>query len=205
MYPLALCSIFALAIIFERLWVLRLNKVAPADLVYEVWKLVESNQSKGKKMQDLVARFPLATVFLAGLNSSKYGREVMVEQLQNTASQELHHLKRFLNMLGTIAVISPLLGLLGTVLGMIELFITFRSSLSGEPNFIASGIAQALITTAFGLAIAIPSVAFHRFFLRNLDDIAVAMEHQCAILINLLFRTSSWSSQTAPGRRGARK
>lgn len=189
MYPLAVCSTIALAIILERLWVLRLGNVVPANLVYEVWKLVEANQISSEQMNKLKNRYPLGAVLTSGLSSSKYGRTVMSEQMENIATQKIHRLKRFINMLGTIAVISPLLGLLGTVIGMIEIFISFRISDTGSPGFIASGIAQALVSTAFGLSIAIPAVVFHRFLLRRLDDIAVEMEHQSSILLNLMFRS----------------
>ena len=190
MYPLLLLSVIGTAIVLERLWVLRIENIAPSNLVYEVWKLVESNQISGEQMNRIKQRYPLGAVLTSGLSSSRYGRTGMDEQMQNTATRKIHRLKRFINMLGTIAVISPLLGLLGTVVGMIEIFISFRISETGSPAFIASGISQALITTAFGLSIAIPAVAFHRFFLRRLDDIAVEMEHQSSILLNLMFRSS---------------
>lgn len=191
MYPLALCSILAFAIILERLWVLRKDNIAPPNLVYEVWRLVENNQAGGEQISALKKRYSLGSILAAGLTSSKYGRAVMREQMEATAAQKSHYLKKFINMLGTIAVISPLLGLLGTVVGMIEIFISFQSSTSGSPDFMARGISQALISTAFGLSIAIPSVAFHRFLLKRLDDITVEMEHQAAILLNLMFRSGS--------------
>ncbi len=191
MYPLALCSAIALAIILERLWTLRLESVVPANLVYEVWQLVEANQISGEKMNLLKRKYPLGAVLVSGLSSSKFGRVVMDEQMQATAVQKTHRLKRFINMLGTIAMIAPLLGLLGTVVGMIEIFVSFQATASASAGFIARGISQALITTAFGLAIAIPAVAFHRFLLRRLDDIAVEMENQASILLNMMFRSSS--------------
>ncbi|MCH9664286.1 MAG: MotA/TolQ/ExbB proton channel family protein [Gammaproteobacteria bacterium] len=191
MYPLALCSAIALAIILERLWTLRLESVAPANLVYEVWQLIETNQISGEKMNLLKRKYPLGAVLASGLSSSKFGRMVMDEQMQATAVQKIHRLKRFTNMLGTIAMIAPLLGLLGTVVGMIEIFVSFQATASASAGFIARGISQALITTAFGLAIAIPAVAFHRFLLRRLDDIAVEMEHQASILLNMMFRSSA--------------
>lgn len=189
MYPLALCSVIAVAIILERLWVLRLENVAPTNLVYEVWQLVETNQINGEKMNALKRRYPLGAVLAAGLSSSKFGRSVMSEQMQTTATQKIHSLKKFLNMLGTIAMISPLLGLLGTVVGMIEIFISFQATATASSSFIAGGISQALITTAAGIAIAVPAVIFHRFLLRRLDDIAVEIEVQASILLSMMFRS----------------
>ncbi len=189
MYPLALCSVIAVAIILERLWVLRLDNVAPANLVYEVWQLVETNQINGEKMNTLKRRYPLGAVLAAGMSSSKFGRSVMSEQMQTTATQKMHSLKKFLNMLGTIAMVSPLLGLLGTVVGMIEIFISFQATATASASFIAGGISQALITTATGIAIAVPAVVFHRFLLRRLDDIAVEFEVQGSILLSMMFRS----------------
>ncbi len=188
MYPLALCSIIALAIILERLWVLREENIAPPHFVNEIWHMVETNQLSGEQINRLQKRSPLARILMAGLNSSKHGRLVMREQMEEEAGHSVHQLKRFLNMLGTIAVISPLLGLLGTVVGMIEVFISFQAASS--PSFMARGISQALLTTAFGISIAIPVVICHRFFIRKVEDLTLAMEHQASILVNLMFRSS---------------
>ena len=186
MYPLALCSILGLAVVLERLWVLRHGHVAPPNLVHELWNLVEHNQLSAEKLSRIGRRYPLGMILAVGLNNSKYGREEMSRRMEEEAAQQVHQLKRFLNLLGTIAVISPLLGLLGTVLGMIEVFFSFQDSAS--PSFMARGISQALLTTAYGLAIAIPVVVCHRFFIRKLEDISVAMERQASILVNLMFR-----------------
>ena len=186
MYPLALCSIIALAIILERLWILRQDRIAPPHLVSEIWHLVETNQLSAEQLNRLQKQSPLAKILAAGLGSTKHGRIVMQEQMEEEASHSIHRLKRFLNMLGTIAVIAPLLGLLGTVVGMIEVFISFQGSAS--PTFMARGISQALLTTAFGISIAIPVVICHRFFIRKVEDLAFAMEHQASMLVNLMFR-----------------
>ena len=186
MYPLALCSILGFAIVLERAWVLRQSHVSPSNLVHELWNLVENNQLSAEKLSRISRRYPLGMILAVGLNNSKYGREEMSRRMEEEAAQQVHQLKRFLNMLGTIAVISPLLGLLGTVLGMIEVFFSFQESAS--PSFMARGISQALLTTAYGLAIAIPVVVCHRFFIRRLEDISVAMERQASRLVNLMFR-----------------
>ena len=186
MYPLALCSILGFAIVLERAWVLRQGHVSPPNLVHEIWNLVENNQLSAEKLSRISQRYPLGMILAVGLNNSKYGREEMGRRMEEEAAQQVHQLKRFLSMLGTIAVISPLLGLLGTVLGMIEVFFSFQESAS--PSFMARGISQALLTTAYGLAIAIPVVVCHRFFMRRLEDISVAMERQASSLVNLMFR-----------------
>lgn len=189
MYPLALCSVIGLAIILEKLWVLREERIAPPHFVNRIWHLVETNQLSGEQLNRLQKQGPLARILVTGLNSSKHGRLIMREQMEEEAAHSIHHLKRFLNMLGTIAVISPLLGLLGTVVGMIEVFISFQAA-SSSPAFMARGISQALLTTAFGISIAIPVVVCHRFFIRRIEDLALAMEHQASILLNLMFKPS---------------
>lgn len=187
MYPLALCSIVAVAIILERIWVLRRDSIAPSHLVNDVWHLVESNQLSGERINRIQKSGPLGRILIAGLNSSRHGRILMREQMEEEAAHCIHGLKRFLNMLGTIAVIAPLLGLLGTVLGMIEVFLSFQGGSS--PTFMARGISQALLTTAFGLSLAIPALICHRFFMRKIEDLALEMEHQASMLVNLMFRS----------------
>ena len=187
MYPLALCSVVAVAIILDRAWALRRSNVAPPHLINHVWHLVESNQLAGEHLNSIQKSCPLGSILVAGLNNAGHGRNLMREQMEEKAAHCIHKLRRFLNMLGTIAVIAPLLGLLGTVLGMIEVFISFQGSSS--PTFMARGISQALLTTAFGLSLAIPVLICHRYFVRKIEDIALEMEHQASMLANLMFRS----------------
>ncbi len=186
MYFLTLFSVVGCAVILERLWVLRKRNVAPPELVYRLWDLVESKQLSSEQMDKMSQRYPLGRILMAGLNHSKYGRDEMSLRMEEEAAQQVNKLKRFLNALGTVAVVSPLLGLLGTVLGMIEVFFSFQETAS--PSFMARGISQALLTTAYGLIIAIPAVVFHRMFIRRLEDISVEMERQASVLLSMMFR-----------------
>ncbi len=122
MWPIILCSIAAAAIILERLWTLQDRRVLPRDLTQKVWQLIESNQVNDKVIQALEQNSPLGRVLAAGLANRHRSREVMMERLEDTGRHVIHELERFLNTLGTIAAVSPLLGLLGTVIGIIQAF-----------------------------------------------------------------------------------
>ena len=187
MYPLVLCSVCAFAIVVERTWALRRGYVAPPHLINDIWQLVESNQLSSEHLTHIQNSSPLGSILVAGLNNAKHGQALMREQMEAAAAISIHRLKRFLTMLGTIAVIAPLLGLLGTVLGMIEIFISFQGVAS--PRFMARGISQALLTTAFGLSLAIPALICHRYFVRKIEDITLEMEYQASLLVNLMFHS----------------
>ena len=186
MYPIILCSILALAIIAERLWALRVNRISPRNLVSRVWGWVKHNQLDGKKVKELRDSSPLGRVLATGLINAKHGREIMKESIIDSATHEIHEMGRFLNLLGTIAAISPLLGLLGTVFGMIEVFNAIVLQGSGNTAVLAGGISQALYTTAAGLVVAIPALFFHRFFCRRIDEIAVLMEQDAIKLVDVI-------------------
>ena len=186
MYPIILCSILALAIIAERLWALRVNRISPRNLMSRVWGWVKHNQLDGKKVKELRDSSPLGRVLATGLINAKHGREIMKESITDAATHEIHEMGRFLNLLGTIAAISPLLGLLGTVFGMIEVFNAIVLQGSGNTAVLAGGISQALYTTAAGLVVAIPALFFHRFFCRRIDEIAVLMEQDAIKLVDVI-------------------
>lgn len=186
MLPIILCSIAAMAIIVERFWSLQKNKILPPELVAQVWKL-----SRDKKLDEITLRrlktsSPLGCVLAAGLANRKHGREVMKECIEEAGRQVVHDLDRFLNTLGTIASIAPLLGLLGTVIGMIEVFSAIVAHGVGNPAVLAGGISVALITTAAGLIVAIPSLAFYRYFERLVDEYVVNMEEEALKLVEIL-------------------
>jgi biopolymer transport protein ExbB len=122
----------------------------------------------------------------AGLANAKHGREIMKESIEDTASHIIHDLERYLNALGTIAAVAPLLGLLGTVLGMIRVFTEIMVQGTGNAGVLAGGISEALITTASGLCVAIPALVMHRYFLRRIDEIVVTMEQDAIKLINAM-------------------
>ncbi|MDI1230713.1 MAG: MotA/TolQ/ExbB proton channel family protein [Methylobacter sp.] len=186
MLPIILCSIGAMGIVVERFWSLRRKKILPPALVPQIWQL-----SREKKLDDVTLRHlknssPLGRILAAGLANSQHGRRFMKESVEEAGRMVVHDLERFLNTLGTIALITPLLGLLGTVFGMINVFSALMEHGVGNPAVLAGGISVALITTAAGLTVAIPSVIFHRYFERLVDEYVVSMEEEAVKLIDIL-------------------
>ena len=186
MLPIILCSIAAMAIIAERFWSLQKKKILPPELVAQVWKLYRESKLDEVTLRRLKTSSPLGCVLAAGLANRKHGREFMKECIEEAGRQVVHDLDRFLNTLGTIASIAPLLGLLGTVLGMIQVFSAIVTYGVGNPGVLAGGISVALITTAAGLIVAIPSLAFHRYFVRLVDEYVVNMEEEALKLVDIL-------------------
>jgi biopolymer transport protein ExbB len=186
MIPLMLCSILALAIIIERFWTLRVDRVAPKRVVTELWETIKKKQLNSRKLQDLKESSMIGRILAAGLMNAKYGREIMKESIQEEASHVVHEMERFLTALGTVASIAPLLGLLGTVIGMIEVFAQLQLEGAGNAAPLAGGISKALITTATGLTIAIPALVAHRYFLRRVDEIVVSMEQDAVNLVEVV-------------------
>ncbi len=186
MLPIILCSIVSMAIIVERFWSLRRDKILPPDLVAKIWRMSCERRLDDTQLQRLKLSSSLGFVLAAGLANGNHGRDVMKECIEEAGRQVVHQLERFLNTLGTIAAISPLLGLLGTVVGMIQAFSAMVGTASGEPTVLAGGISVALITTAAGLMVAIPSVIFHRYFERLVDEYVVIMEAEALKLVAIL-------------------
>jgi biopolymer transport protein ExbB len=186
MLPIILCSIGAMAIIGERFWSLQKKKILPPDLVAQVWRLYRDQKMTPLALKQLKGNSPLGCILAAGLVNSHHGRKFMKETIEETGRKVVHDLERYLNALGTIAAVSPLLGLLGTVFGMIDIFASLLEHGSGDPSFLAGGISVALITTAAGLTVAIPSLVFHRYFERLVDEYVVAMEDEALNLIDIL-------------------
>jgi biopolymer transport protein ExbB len=186
MLPIIACSIVTIAITIERFWALNPSKIAPPNLLGQVWNWIQTNQMDSEKLKELRRSSPLGRILAAGLSNSRHGRDVMKDSIEETASQVIHEMERFLNALGTIASVSPLLGLLGTVFGMIEVFNQIVLQGSGNPGALAGGISVALITTAAGLCVAIPAMLAHRFFLRRLDTLVVTMEQEAVKLVDAL-------------------
>ncbi len=183
MIPLILCSIIALAIILERFWALKKDKVLPQKLVRDMWQAIEQDMVDDNVLQRMRSNSPLGQVLAAGLAKRHASREEVKEALQETGSHVTHELERFLNALGTIAAISPLIGLLGTVLGMITVFTAITTVGVGDPGELAGGISKALITTATGLTIAIPSLIFYRYFKARVEALVVKMEQEALKLV----------------------
>jgi biopolymer transport protein ExbB len=176
MWPIIFCSIVAAAIILERLWTLQEKRVLPAELVQKLWGLVENNQINDKVIAALEQNSPLGKVLASGLSYRNRPRDVMMERLEDTGRHVVHELERFLNTLGTIAAISPLLGLLGTVTGIIKAFNAIQAGGMGDPRMLSGGIAEALITTAAGLIVAIPALFAYRYLRGKVERFVIAME-----------------------------
>jgi len=176
MGPLILASIVAAAIILERLWTLQSKRVLPAELTDKVWRWVEQGQIQDKHIAALEQNSPLGKVLAAGLANRHRDRAILKEAIEDTGRHVVHELERFLNSLGTIASISPLLGLLGTVTGIIRAFNAVMLGGMGDPRMLAGGISEALITTAGGLAVAIPSFIAYRYLRGKVERIVVEME-----------------------------
>jgi biopolymer transport protein ExbB len=186
MIPLILCSITAMGIVGERFWSLQRKKVLPPQLIPQLWQLIQKGQINATTIQQLRANSPLGIVLAAGLVNRNHGREIMKTSIEETGRQVVHELERFLNTLGSIALISPLMGLLGTVLGIIDVFAAMGIKGLGNPAVLANGIGMALIATATGLVIAIPSVFFHRYFERLIDEYVLKMEEESLKLVDII-------------------
>jgi biopolymer transport protein ExbB len=190
MWPIILCSIAAAAIILERFWTLQDKRVLPGDLVQKIWHLVEANQINDKIIAALEQNSPLGKVLAAGLTNRHRPREVMMERLEDAGRHVIHELERFLNTLGTIAGISPLLGLLGTVTGIIKAFNAIQAGGMGDPRALSGGIAEALLTTAAGLCVAIPALIAYRYLRGRVDRIVIQMEKQAIRLADAVERAA---------------
>lgn len=191
MWPILLCSIIAAAIILERLWTLQDRRVMPRDLVKKVWQMVEADQINEKVIERLQKSSPLGEVLAAGLANRHRAREVMMERLEDTGRHVIHSLERYLNTLGTIAGIAPLLGLLGTVTGIIKAFNAITQGGMGNPQMLSGGIAEALLTTAAGLSVAIPALIGYRYLRGKVDRIVIEMEKDAIALAEAVENTAS--------------
>jgi len=186
MWPILLCSIVAVAIVAERFWSLQTRRIAPKNLVAQVWQWDKVGHLDTKRIQDLRRGSPLGRILAAGLVNRRHARSVMKESIEEVGRHVVHDLERFLNSLGTIASISPLLGLLGTVLGMIKVFSVISTQGVGDASLLAGGISEALITTVAGLVVAIPSLMFYRFFRGRVDELVVTMEQEALKMVEVM-------------------
>ena len=186
MWPILACSVISMAIIAERFWSLRESKIVPVNLVANVWQWHKSDQLDAKRIQALRVNSPLGMILAAGLLNRKHSREIMKESIEEVGRLVAHSLERFLNTLGTISSITPLLGLLGTVIGMIKVFTVITSQGIGDPSVLSEGISEALLTTAAGLSVAIPSLMFYRYFRGKVDDLVVTMEQEALKMVEVM-------------------
>jgi biopolymer transport protein ExbB len=187
---LLVASVVSAALIFERLFVLRRSKVLPPRLLSEVIELRRSQQVTPKVMAKLEANSPLGRVLAAGLRNEQFSREIMKESIEEAGRAVAHDLERFLNAIGTIASTAPLMGLFGTVIGMIEIF-GAQSPSGTNPQELAHGISTALYNTAFGLVVAILSLIAYRFFRRRVDSFVVEMEQQAVHFVDTVHGEAS--------------
>ena len=203
MVPILLCSIISAAICIERFWTLRATQIVPKNLLVQVWNWIRSNEMDNKKLRELRAGSPLGQILAAGISNHKRGREQMKESIEEVAGHVIHEMERYLNTLGTVAAVTPLLGLLGTVIGMIKVFTAIKLEGTGNAAVLAGGISEALITTAAGLSVAIPSLFFFRFFQRRVDELVITMEQEALKLVEVLNgdRTNAEKAETRSPKR----
>ncbi len=180
------CSVVVLAICIERLYTLNPKKIAPPHLLATVWKQLKAGEMDAARLKNQKQSSPLGRILAAGLANAYHGRDVMKESIQEAAGHVIHELERYLNTLGTIAAIAPLLGLLGTVVGMIKVFAEIMAQGPGNASALAGGISEALITTAAGLTVAIPALVMHRYFIGRIDGIVVELEQETIKLVAAL-------------------
>jgi len=186
MWPIIFCSVAAVAIILERLWALQSSRVIPRDLGQKVWNWIEADELSDKLITALQQNSPLGQLLAIGIANRDKPRALMVERLQDGGRHVVHDLERFLNTLGTIAAVSPLLGLLGTVAGIIHAFNAITANGIGDPRVLSGGIGEALITTAAGLSVAIPSLIAYRFLRGKVERLVIRMEKEAMRVVDAL-------------------
>ncbi len=196
MLPIIICSIIAMAIVVERFIKLREEKVLPTNLVADVWRMASTKQLTDEKVREIQQGSPLGRILAAGLLSRANDRDSMKASIEEVGGHVAHELERYLNALGTIAAITPLLGLLGTVVGMIKVFTNIMTVGVGNPAQLAGGISQALITTAGGLMVAIPALMFYRYFRGKVDGLVVDMEKESLKLVDVLQKRQAKARMT---------
>ena len=203
MWPILICSVISLAIIIERFWSLQQKRIVPKYLVAQVWQWAKAGHLNNKRIQNLSVASPLGRILAAGLVNRSHEREVMKESIEEVGRHVAHSLDRFLNTLGTIASISPLLGLLGTVIGMIKVFAVITTHGVGDASILAAGISEALLTTAAGLSVAIPTLMFHRFFRGKVDELVMTMEQEALKMVEVMqgLRENEYVSQEISSRK----
>jgi biopolymer transport protein ExbB len=197
MGPIILASIVAAAIFLERLWTLQSKRVLPGELTQKVWRWVEQQQIQDKHIAALQQNSPLGKILAAGLINRYRDRTVIREAIEDTGRHVVHELERFIGTLGTIASLSPLMGLLGTVFGMIRTFNAITTAGIGNPASLAGGIAEALITTAAGLTVAIPALLAYKFLRGRVQALVVQMEKEAMKLVEALEAQAAQDSEAA--------
>ncbi|MFB9068331.1 MotA/TolQ/ExbB proton channel family protein [Pseudofulvimonas gallinarii] len=201
MWPIALISVIASGIVLERFWSLRRRTVLPPGLGEEVREWARHTHLDPKHIDAQRNTSPLGQVLAAGLDVRRRPREIIRERIEDTGRHAMHQLERYLNTLGTIASTAPLLGLLGTVIGMMRMFLGILDHGIGDMTQLAGGIGQALVTTAAGICVAIPALVFHRYFRGLVAAYVIEMERQAMALIDTLDSVAQPAPPAAPVRR----
>ncbi len=186
MWPIILCSIAAMAIIGERFWSLQKKYVTPPSLLPQVRQWLELNELDNARIELLRNSSPLGKILAAGLLNRHHDREIIREAVEDAGRHVVPELERFLNTLGTIASITPFMGLFGTVIGMIDMFAGISTQGIGDPAVVAGGIATALVTTAAGIAVAIPSIMAYRYLRGRVNELLLDMEQDVIKLTEIL-------------------
>ncbi|MGB0132820.1 MotA/TolQ/ExbB proton channel family protein [Dokdonella sp.] len=199
MVPILISSAIAMAIILERFWSLRRKAVIPPELGQQVMTWARTRKLDPKHIDALRETSPLGEILASALVVRNRPREIIKERVEDTGRHVVHQLERFLNTLGTIAIVSPLLGLLGTVFGMINMFFAVMVSGVGDPLKMAGGIGEALVCTASGLCVAIPAYFFHRYFRGKVNELVIDMEKQVITLTDELALASDANPARAAG------
>ena len=191
MMPIIICAIVAMGIMLERAWSLKATRVLPDDLTARVWGWVKNDELTAKQIQTLHRGSPLGQILAAGLANRNFERSLMKESIEDTGRHVVHELERYLETLGTVAAVSPLLGLLGTVIGMVKVFTAITTEGVGDPGALAGGISEALITTAAGLTVAIPALIGYRYLRNRVDTLVVQMEKESLKLVEAIHRRNA--------------
>lgn len=186
MVPILICSAVALAIILERFWSLRQKSVSPPELGEQVRTWARTRKLDPSHIDTLSKNSPLGELLAAALSVRNRPREIIKERIEDAGRHVVHRLERYLNTLGTIALISPLLGLLGTVIGLIRMFLAVMVHGIGNAQQMAGGIGEALVCTATGLVVAVPAYIFHRYFRSRVSGLVVVMEKEAIALLDEL-------------------
>jgi len=197
MWPIILCSVLSVAIILERLWALQGSRVVPRDLTQKVFNWVEADQLTDKMLVALEKNSPLGRLLAVSLLNRNKPRVLMIERLEDTGRHVVHDLERFLNTLGTIAAVAPLMGLLGTVAGIIHAFNAITANGLGDPRTLSGGIGEALLTTAAGLSVAIPSLIAYRYLRGKVERLVIDMEKEAMKLVDAIDERNLLAAEAA--------
>jgi len=202
MIPIGIAAVLTLGIVLERFWSLRRKEILPPNLPGEVRNWAQHRRLDDEHLKALADTSPLGSVFAAALRARHLGREAIKERVEDAGRHVMHDMEKFLNTLGTIALISPLLGLLGTVIGLIRMFLAILNSGIGDANQMAGGIGEALVCTAAGLCVAIPAYVFHRHLRAKVAGLGIELEKEVVALIDVI--EAEIPVQVAAARRAAK-